>query len=247
MYAKYGSIEDACQLFNGMNGHDSVSWNAMVSAHSIHGQGKMALLLFEEMKREGFAPDEITILAILQACSYTGLCLFNEMESNYGIRSVIEHFACIVDPLGKAGRLPEAMNFINSTFPDSPLLWRTLVSVCKLQGDLDFGMLASKNLLGLLPEKAGSYILVSNTCAGSGMLEEAAKVGTDMNDLKLSKVAGCSWIEIDNKVHCFVASSKDHPESREIYAKLDQLMDEIKWKNCEIDDAHLIGEIVKYK
>ena len=60
-------------MFNGMNGHDSVSWNAMVSAYSIHGQGKMALLLFEEMKREGFAPDEITILAILQACSYTGL------------------------------------------------------------------------------------------------------------------------------------------------------------------------------
>ncbi|XWS66366.1 hypothetical protein CRYUN_Cryun05aG0193200 [Craigia yunnanensis] len=250
MYAKCGSIEDACQMFNGMNGHDSISWNAMVSAYSIHGQGKMALLLFEEMKGEGFAPDEITILAILQACSYTGLwqdglCLFNEMESNYGIRPVIEHFACMVDLLGKAGHLPEAMNFINnSPFPDSPLLWRTLVSVCKLQGDSDFGMLASKKLLDLSPEEAGSYILVSNTYAGLGMLDEAAKVRTTMNDLKLSKVAGCSWIEIDNKVHCFVASGKDHPESREIYAKLDQLMDEIKWKTSDTNDAHLIGEIV---
>ncbi|XWS43151.1 hypothetical protein CRYUN_Cryun16bG0078200 [Craigia yunnanensis] len=73
MYAKCGSIEDACQMFNGMNGHDSVSLNAMVSAYSIHGLGKKALMLFEEMKREGFAPDEITILALLQACSYTGL------------------------------------------------------------------------------------------------------------------------------------------------------------------------------
>lgn len=239
MYAKCGSIEDACQMFDGMKSHDSVSWNAMVSAYSIHGQGKMALLLFEEMKRECFAPDEITILAILQACCYTGLwqdglCIFNEMESNYGIRPVIEHFTCMVDLLGRAGRLAEAMNFINnSPFPDSPLLWRTLVSVCKLQGDLDFAMLASKKLLDLSPEEAGSYILVSNTYAGSGLLDEAAKVRTTMNDLKLSKVAGCSWIEINNKLHCFVASGKDHPESREIYAKLDLLTDEIKWKNCD--------------
>ncbi|XVE75630.1 hypothetical protein DITRI_Ditri12bG0108700 [Diplodiscus trichospermus] len=250
MYAKCGSIQDAYQMFNGMNGHDLVSWNAMVAACSIHGEGKMALLLFEEMKREGFAPDEITILAILQACSYTGLWqdglrLFNEMESNYGVRPVIEHFACIVDLLGRAGQLPEAMNFINSSpFPDSPLLWRTLVSVCKLQGDLNFGMLASKKLLDLLPEEAASYVLVSNTYAGSGMLDEAAKVRTAMNDLKLSKVAGCSWIEIDNKVHCFVASDKDHPESREIYAKLDQLTDEIKRKYSDTNDADMVGEIV---
>ncbi|XVF07249.1 hypothetical protein REPUB_Repub06bG0122300 [Reevesia pubescens] len=250
MYAKCGSVGDACQMFNGMNGHDSVSWNAMVSAYSIHGQGKKALLLFEEMKRKGFAPDEITILALLQACSYTGLwedglCLFNEMESNYGIRPVIEHFACMVDLLGRAGLLPKAMDFINnSPFPESPLLWRTLVNVSKLQGDLHFGMLASKNLLELSPEEAGSYILVSNMYAGFGMLDEAAKVRTAMNDLKLSKVAGRSWIEIDNKVHCFVASGKDHPESREIYAKLDLLMDEIKFKNCNTNDAHLIGETV---
>ncbi|OMO71507.1 hypothetical protein COLO4_28208 [Corchorus olitorius] len=249
MYAKCGNIRDACQMFNGMNGHDSISWNAIVSAHSIHGQGKEALLLFEEMKTEGFAPDEITILALLQACSYTGLwedglCLFNEMESIYGLRPEIEHFACMVDLLGRAGRLPEAMNFINnSPFPDSPLLWRTLANVSKLQGDLDFSMLASRKLLDLSPEEAGSYILVSNIYTGSGMLDEAAKVRTAMNDLKLSKEAGCSWIEIDNKVHCFVASGKDHPQSREIYAKLGLLMDEMKWKNQNITNADLNGEI----
>ncbi|XWS59140.1 hypothetical protein CRYUN_Cryun08bG0096600 [Craigia yunnanensis] len=311
MYAKCGSIEDSCQMFNGMNGRDSVSWTAMVSAY-IHGLGKTALMLFEELKREGFALDEITILAPLQAFSYTGLwedvlCLFNEMESNYGIRPVIEHFACMVELLGRAGPLPKAMNFLNnslfpvsplrwrslvnvklqrdmdfgmlasrnlldlspeqagsyvlvsnmcagsgmldeigkvrtamndlklskvagplpkamnflnSLFPDSPLLWRLLVNV-KLQRDLDFGMLASRNLLDLSPEEAGSYVLVSNMCAGSGMLDEIGKVRTAMNDLKLSQVAGCNWIEIDNKVHCFAESGKDHPESREIYAKLD--------------------------
>ncbi|KAE8702545.1 Remorin family protein [Hibiscus syriacus] len=127
MYAKCGSIEDACLIFDGMSRRDSVSWNAIVSTYSIHGQGKMAPRLFEEMK-QGVAVDEITILAVLQACCYTGLwqeglCILNEMESNSGITSSVEHFACMVDLLGRAGRLSEAMNLINvSPFQDSPLL-----------------------------------------------------------------------------------------------------------------------------
>ncbi|KAJ0042230.1 hypothetical protein Pint_17920 [Pistacia integerrima] len=133
MYAKCGSIEDAFQTFKGMSGHNVVSWNAMLSAYALHGQGKKALLLFEEMKRQGFVPDEITILAVLQACIYSGLwedgiCLFNEIEPIYGIKPILEHFTCMVDLLGRAGLLFEAMNLIKSSpYPNSPLLWRTLV------------------------------------------------------------------------------------------------------------------------
>ncbi|KAL6141436.1 hypothetical protein ACLB2K_059724 [Fragaria x ananassa] len=195
MYAKCGSIEEAFQMFNGMNSHDCVSWNAIISAYVLHGEGTTSLMLFENMKEEGFAPDGITLLAILQACSYsglweTGLCLFNEMELKYGTRSVIEHFGCMVDLLGRAGKFSEAIDFINtSPFPDSPMLWRTLINVCMLCGNLNFGILASKRLLELEPDEAGSYILVSNMYAGGGLFDEAAKVRTVMNDLKVNKEA----------------------------------------------------------
>ncbi|KAI4300773.1 hypothetical protein L6164_034109 [Bauhinia variegata] len=236
MYAKCGSIQDAHQIFSSMNGHDCVTWNAIISAYALHGEGKKALCLFEVMKEEGFAPDEITVLAVLQACSYSGLWesglrLFIDMEPKYGIRPVIEHFACVVDLLGRARKLYKAMNIINkSPFPNSPLLWRTLVHACKLCGNLQLGTAASKKLLELAPNEASAYILVSNMYAGGGMPEEAAKVRTAMNDLKLIKETGSSWIQIDNKVHYFVASDKDHPEIREIYANLDLLRDEIKWR-----------------
>ncbi|GLT64609.1 hypothetical protein SLA2020_370910 [Shorea laevis] len=242
MYAKCASFEGAFQMFNSMNCHDSVSWNSILSTCAIHGHGEKALLLFDMMKGEGFAPDKITILAILQACSYSGLwedglCIFSEMVSKYGIKPVMVHFASVVDLLGRAGCLSEALDFINKCpFSDSPLLWRTLVSSCKLHGDLDIGKLASKNLLDLAPEEAESYILVTNMYAGSGFLDEAAKVRTAMNELKLSKEAGCSWIEIDNEVHHFVASDRDHAESREICATLDLLRDEMKWKNSNAID-----------
>lgn len=232
MYAKCGNIQDAHQMFRNTS-HDRVTWNVIISAYSLHGEGNKALLLFEHMKEEGFSPDEITILAVLQACSYSGLwenglSLFNEMEPKYGIKPVIEHFACMVDLLGRAGKLSEAMDVIrNSPFSDSPLLWRTLVNACKLSGDLQLGMSASKKLLDLAPKEASSYILVSNMYAEGGMLEEAAKVRTAMNDLKLVKETGSSWIEIDNEIHSFIASDRSHPESREIYANLDLLRDEI--------------------
>ncbi|TKY53333.1 Pentatricopeptide repeat-containing protein [Spatholobus suberectus] len=239
MYAKCGTVQDAYQMFisNSMN-HDCVTWNAIISAYALHGEGNNALLCFDEMKEQGFAPDEITMLAVLQACSYsglweTGLCLFNEMESKYGVRPVIEHFSCMTDLLGRAGNLSKAIDIINkSPFPESSLLWRTFVNACKLCGDLRLGIWASRKLINLAPNDASSYILVSNMYAEGGMLEEAAKVRTAMNDLKLIKETGSSWIEIDNEVHYFIASDKDHPQSREIYTNLDLLKDEICW-NCE--------------
>ncbi|KAK9290257.1 hypothetical protein L1049_008424 [Liquidambar formosana] len=250
MYAKCGSIEDAYQMFSSMNDLDSISWNAMVSAYALHGQGNKAILLFQEMERQGFVPDAITILAVLQACNYSGLWedglfLFNEMEPKYGVRPAVEHFCCLVDLLGRSGHLSEAVDFINkSLFSDSPLLWRTLVHVCKLRGDLSFGKTASKHLLELAPEEAGSYILVSNMYAGRGMLEEAAKVRTVMNDLKVGKEAGCSWIEINNKVHRFVASGKDHPQSTEIYVTLDLLKAGMKYTPNDSTDLQLIWDPV---
>nr|BAJ53262.1 JMS10C05.5 [Jatropha curcas] len=249
MYAKCGSIEEAHRMFNVMNDHDSISWNAMISAYALHGQGAKVLLLFEEMIKKEFAPDEITILSILQACTYSGLfrdgiSLFNVMEPKYGIKPLLEHYACMVDLLGRAGHLSEAMDIINkSPFSKSTLLWRTLVNVCKLCGDRNFGKLASKYLLELSPVEAGSYILVSNMYAGERMLDEAAKVRTVMNDLKLSKEAGTSWIEIDDKVHHFVASGKDHPESNEIYAELDLLRDDMRWR-YDVANFNLIWSLL---
>ena len=246
MYARCGCVRDANQIFSSMT-HDSVTWNAIISAYALHGEGIKALSLFEDMKEEGFAPDEITMLAVLQACCYSGLwksglCLFNDMEPKHGIRPVIEHYSCMIDLLGRAGNMLKAIDIINkSPFPESSLLWRTFVNACKLCGDLRLGMWASKKLLDLAPSDASSYILVSNMYAEGGMLEEAAKVRTAMNDLKLNKETGLSWIEIDNEVHYFIANDKYHPESRQIYSNLDLLRDEMYWSYENRNNIQLLS------
>lgn len=136
--------------------YDRVMWN---------GDGNTIISLFEDMKKKGFAPDETTILAVLQGCCCysglweTGLCLINEMETKYGIRPVIEHYSSMIDLLGRAGNLSKAVNIIDkSPFPESPLLWRTFVNAYKLCGDLQFGMWVFNKLLDLAPYEASSYM-----------------------------------------------------------------------------------------
>ncbi|KAM7523030.1 hypothetical protein LguiA_012932 [Lonicera macranthoides] len=248
MYAKCGSIQDSHQALCCTNNYDTISWNALISAYALHGKGEKAVLLLEEMIKERFTPDGITILGVLQACSYSGLWeygfnLFNIMEAKYGIRPVIEHFACMVDLLGRAGFLSETVDFIDKCpYSDSPLLWRTLVNVCKLSGDLRFGKIALARLLNLAPKDAGSYILVSNMFVGWGMFDEGSRVRTIMNDLKVSKEAGSCWIEVDNMIHKFLASGKDHPESKDIYAKLDLLEAEMKQMYNDESDNQLLRD-----
>ncbi|KAL5982006.1 hypothetical protein ACLOJK_016074 [Asimina triloba] len=234
MYAKCGSIEDAYQIFRNMVSRDTVTWNAMISACALHGQGKEALLLLKNMEREGYVPNQITLVAVLQACSYSGLYedglyIFNTMEERYGIVPVIEHEAGKIDLLGRAGHLVEAVEFVRgSQFAASPLLWRTLVNACKLRGDMNVGRLASETLLHLAPDDAASYILVANLYAVGGMLEESAKMRVIMNERKVKKDVGYSWIEIDDTVHCFMAGATDHIQSKQIYSNLEKLNEEMK-------------------
>ncbi|XP_068641994.1 pentatricopeptide repeat-containing protein At2g27610-like [Aristolochia californica] len=234
MYAKCGSIENSYSRFSDMVDRDTVTWNAMISAYALHGRGKEALAFCEKMEGEGFAVDAITLVVTLQACCYSGLYedgfrLYNTMERRYGIKPGLEHHACMIDLLGRAGYVSKAIEFVKeSPFVASPLLWRTLVNVCKLNGDSHFGSLASRHLLQFAPDDAASHVLVSNFYASIGKLDESAKVRMRMNEGQMRKEIGYSWIELNGKVHRFGASDENHPESRQIYRKLDEVNQQLR-------------------
>ncbi|KAH9535066.1 hypothetical protein CY35_17G034800 [Sphagnum magellanicum] len=124
MYAKCGSMEDACRVFNTMPSHDVVSWNALLGGFAIHGQGKEALVHFELMCEEGVHPDDITFVCLLSACSHAGfvdegLRFFALMTTVYRIPAKLEHYTCMVDLLGRAGHLQEAENMIQGYVPNT--------------------------------------------------------------------------------------------------------------------------------
>jgi len=124
MYARCGQAELAAQVFRSLRKRTVVSWNSMVVGFAANGRCTNAIELFEEMRRQGFKPDAVTLTGVLTACSHAGLTeqglsYYDLMTTQYGVPARMEHYGCVVDLLGRAGRLDEAMRVVE-TLPMRP-------------------------------------------------------------------------------------------------------------------------------
>eukprot|EP01018_Ginkgo_biloba_P013215 Gb_00776 [translate_table: standard] len=229
LYSKWGRVEDARQVFDKMRKKNIISWNAMIAGYGNHGRGKDALQLFEQMQREGIKPNHVTFLAILSACSYSGLLnegwhLFDCMDRDYGITPRAMHYACMVEILGRAGRLDDAYHFINNVpIKPSANMWGTLLSACRIHVNTELGKIAAERLFDLEPRKVGNYVVLSNIYVAAGRWEDAAKVRKTMEDKGMKQEPVCSWIEVKKRVHMFVVGDRLHPQVEEIYSMLERL------------------------
>eukprot|EP01018_Ginkgo_biloba_P007209 Gb_35258 [translate_table: standard] len=227
MYAKCGVIEDASQVFDKMPRRNLFSWTAMIAGSALHGRGKEALKLFEEMVQKGMKPDEITFVGVLSACSHAGLVdeghiYFESMSGKHGITPTVEHYTCMVDLLGRAGSLAEAESFI-SQMPINPnaAVWGAFLGACRIHDDLLLGKHAAEHLFEFHLQDAGTYVLISNMYAAAGKWDDVARVRKLMKERGIQKQPGCSWIEVNNMRHAFVVEDRLHPQKDEIYTNLD--------------------------
>ena len=244
-YAKSGSIDEARLVFNTMNERNVISWTGMIGGLARHGRGQEALQLFEEMKADGVEPNGYSFVAVLSACSHAGLVdegrrQFLSMTQDYGIEPTVEHYTCMVDLLGRAGHLDEAKRFLLN-MPVEPGLvpWGALLSACRLYGNVEMGIHAAKECLKLDPNDAKTYVLLSKIYATARMWNQVSLVRSMMEGRGIYKEPGWSWIDIDNKVHRFIAGDKSHPEAKEIYATLNRLNEKIKAEGY-VPDTRLV-------
>lgn len=198
MYSKCGSIDDCRKAFDEIDEPDLIGWTAMITSYAQHGKGAEALRVYEHMRSEEIRPDSVTFVGVLSACSHNNLVEegyfhFNSMTKDFGIEPNIGHYACMVDLLGRSGRLKEAEKFINS-MPINPdaLIWATLLAACKLHGDIELGRVAAKKVMELEPCDAGAYVLLSNICADIGQWEEVLEIRSLMKGTGVTKEPGWS-------------------------------------------------------
>eukprot|EP01018_Ginkgo_biloba_P021055 Gb_39560 [translate_table: standard] len=234
MYAKCGHIENARQVFDELPLRNLVSWNAMITGYAQHGCGKDALQLFEQMQEANMSPDHITAISVLSACSRVGLVdeactYFESMSRDYGITPGVEHYACIVDLLGRAGQFEKAEHFINRIpFELNASILRPLLGACRIHGKMELGKRVAERILDLDGQDASTYILLSNIYAAAGKWDDVARVRKMMKDRGVKKEPGSSWIEVNNRVHTFIVRDRSHPQSEEVYAKLEELIGQMK-------------------
>ncbi|PSS10219.1 Pentatricopeptide repeat-containing protein [Actinidia chinensis var. chinensis] len=231
MYAKCGSVDDAGRAFSEIPERGIVSWSAMIGGLAQHGHAKQSLNLFNEMLEDGISPNHVTLVNVLCACNHAGLVTeaknyFESMKELFGVEPTQEHYACMIDLLGRAGKLDEAMDLVNKMpFEANASIWGALLGAARIYKNIELGQHAAEMLFTLEPEKSGTHVLLANIYASSGKWENVAKVRRRMKDSNVKKEPGISWIEVKDKVYTFIVGDRNHYRSAEIYAKLDELRD----------------------
>ncbi|XP_027368758.1 pentatricopeptide repeat-containing protein At1g11290, chloroplastic-like [Abrus precatorius] len=223
MYAKCGSIGHAHNVFNRMSYHNLVSWNTMIAAFGNHGLGERAIETFEQMKKRRVKPDSFTFIGLLIACNHSGLVrkgelYFNSMEEAYGVTANIEHFSCLIDMLGRAGRLSEAEEYMKK-FPhwNNPVVFGSLLSACWLHGNVIIGESLAKQLLEVQPVTTTSpFVLLSNLYASGGMWNDVTNARKKLKGSGLRKGPGYSLIEVKGKHDKFTIGDFSHLRIEEI-------------------------------
>ncbi|KAE7999806.1 hypothetical protein FH972_004201 [Carpinus fangiana] len=234
MYAKCGCIEDANRVFNSMRVRDVVTWTALIVGYAKNGKGKDSIQFYDQMIASGTKPDFITFIGLLFACSHAGLeedgqRFFDSMSQVYGIKPGPEHYACMIDLLGRSGKINEAKELLNKmdVKPDATV-WKALLAACRVHRNLELGEIAANNLFKLEPLNAMPYVLLSNMYSAANRWEDAARIRRSMKSMGISKEPGCSWMEMNSHVHKFMSDDRGHPRTSEIYSKMDEIMILIK-------------------
>lgn len=234
MYSRCGQIKEAQKVFDSIYVKNLISWNAMMAAYAQNGLGRKVIETFEDMLKEGCKPDHISYIAVLSGCSHMGLIeegkhYFDSMAKVFGISPTNEHFACMVDMLGRAGLLDQAKNLIDGMpFKPNATVWGALLGACRIHHDSRLAETAVKNLMELNVEDSGGYVLLANIYAESGELEGVADMRMLIKAKGIRKSPGCSWIEVDSRVHVFTVDDTNHPQIKEIYMKLEEMMRKIE-------------------
>ncbi|KAL4182275.1 hypothetical protein AMTRI_Chr12g275160 [Amborella trichopoda] len=234
MYAKCGCMELARKCFEEMHMKDVVSWTAMIDGYGMYGHGHEALQLFGRMEREGIKPNQVTFVSVLSACSHAGLIkegleYFNYMSLVMGIKPGLNHYTCLVDLLGRAGKLQEAWLVIKDMpiKPDSRI-WGALLNACKIHSNLDIAVYAAKNVLELEPENIGYNVVLCNIHSWEKKWGEAEKLRKLVMGREMRKKPGWSFIEEGGGIHGFIAGDRTHFMVEQIYGALGCLVEHMR-------------------
>ncbi|MCO5611138.1 hypothetical protein L7F22_065388 [Adiantum nelumboides] len=196
MYMKAGCVLNARMVFQKLGRHDVVTWSALTAGLVQHGHFEEALDLFSLMHQQGMAPNQVTYVCILKACSSL-LALEQGKHIHIQItQSGYEHNLFVanglVDLYGKCGSIQEAQEIFNDMVVRDVVTWNAMIagfakSECGSEAIQFFKRMLQA---GLKPDKV-SFIGALKACSGMSALRQGMHIH--------SSIAGAG-LESDNFV-----------------------------------------------
>ncbi|RZC27909.1 pentatricopeptide repeat-containing protein At1g31920-like [Glycine soja] len=249
MYVKCGSLEKGLCVFHNMAHKNRYSYTVMIAGLAIHGRGREAVRVFSDMLEEGLTPDDVVYVGVLSACSHAGLVkegfqCFNRMQFEHMIKPTIQHYGCMVDLMGRAGMLKEAYDLIKS-MPIKPndVVWRSLLSACKVHHNLEIGEIAADNIFKLNQHNPGDYLVLANMYARAQKWANVARIRTEMVEKNLVQTPGFSLVEANRNVYKFVSQDKSQPQCETIYDMIQQMEWQLKFEGYTPDMSQVLLDV----
>lgn len=184
MYAKCGSVLDACQVFESLTCRDVISWTAMIAGHARGGDMESALQCFIKMQVDGFRPNDVTFVSLLAACSYLGhvnqaIYHIEAMRTEHGILPSDDHCNSIVDALGRLGFLVEAEDLMQ-TIPHvvNGVGWASLLCHCNTHVNPKLGKSSFDHFVFIDDRHASGYMQMAVLLMHAKTWGDAKKIKT---------------------------------------------------------------------
>ncbi|TKY74193.1 Pentatricopeptide repeat-containing protein mitochondrial [Spatholobus suberectus] len=235
MYAKFGFIDDALNIFNEMKIKDLVSWNTIMMGLTYNGKVSLTMDLFRELlTREGMLPDRITLTAVLLACNYgrlvdEGIEIFSSMETEFVVKPGEEHYVCVVEILSKAGKLKEAIDIIETMpYRTSSEIWRSILSACAIYGDLQVIEGVAKKIMDRESQTSLPHLVLAQAYQMRGRWETMVRMRKAVENRGTKEFVGHSWIGIKNNVYTFTSNQLQHYGGKDLYLLLNLLVWEME-------------------
>jgi len=221
----------------------------MIQGYAFYGFGKKAHSLFIDMTKSGIEPDYITFISLLNGFSHSGMVeeaisCYNSMKKEFNITPNIEHQNCVVDTLGRIGRLDEAENFIKNEIkkPDK-VTWMSLLGSCRKYNDVERGERIAGYIMKLNPKDPATFVLLGNIYGAAKIYNKQEKIRKEMKEKNIKKQPGMSWIELNGKTNNFCVKDISHPNFKEITNEIKRLLNGIKERGYSSKTSWVLSDM----
>ncbi|KAM0945843.1 putative tetratricopeptide-like helical domain superfamily [Dioscorea sansibarensis] len=234
MYSKGGDLQSANKCFSLMHHKDLVAWCAIIEGCGNHGMGDVAISLYSDFLQTGIMPNHVIFLSVLSACNHAGLIseglqIFRSMQYHFSIDPKLEHCACVVDLLCKAGRVEAAASFTRTMLPRANTdVLGIVLDACRQHGHARLAEEIAQEIIGLKPQAAGSYVQLAHSYASMNRWDGVGYTLAQMKTSGLKKAPGWSFIEINGSITKFFADQSSHDQYGELILLLKLLESDMR-------------------
>lgn len=176
-YAAFGGLSSMRKVFDEMTGRDLITWNSMISCYSQMGFHHEALMLFDEMKRDGVGFDGFSLVSLLSACAGVGALNIgmelHELGRQNQLMNNVYLGNALIDMYAKCGDLNEALCVFNEMKKRDIFSWNSIIVGYGVHGFGDKTILFFKKMLiaGVMPDSV-TFLGLLCGCSHQGLVQD---------------------------------------------------------------------------